>query len=101
MYRPAESDSLRTVHDSGTGGADSILHEPRYRFTTATQPYREDRNTDAQLRNKHPGGLLHLPYLTGCRHHGIQSYNSACRRGSGAYAGADTRDRETLQLYIR
>ena len=40
-----------------------------YRQPSAAQPHREERDPDAQLRSQHPGGLLLLPYQSGCRYH--------------------------------
>ena len=59
--------------------------------------------TEIQMRNfetEHPCRLLHIPYFSGCRHHGFQGYHRAGRRGPGTDAGADTRNREEIQLYL-
>ena len=45
----------------------------------ATQPHREERDPDAQLRDQHPGGLLLLPHQPGGRHHRLQGHHGARR----------------------
>ena len=39
----------------------------------------EERDPDAELRNQHPGGFLHLPHQPGSGYHGVRCHHCAGR----------------------
>ena len=99
--RPGEEHPVHTVADTRIVRTDLLLHGPGDREPPATQPHREDRDTDAKLRGKHPRRLLHLPHQPSSGHHRLQGHHRARGRRPGAHAGAGTRDCAPLQQHLR
>ena len=55
---PGQDPHLYPVHGAGADGTELLLYESGHREPPATQPHREERDPDAQLRDQHPGGAF-------------------------------------------
>ena len=109
--RPRTVDALHPVADPRTVRTGVLLHEPRHRGPSATQPDREGRNPVARLLGEqrgerpatagHSRRVLHLPHFAGVGHHRFPRHDRPRRRGSGADARTDARDRPQVQRGLR
>ena len=76
---PQQGPHLHPVHGASADRAELLLYESGHGEPPAAQPHREERDPDAELRDQHPGGLLHLPHQPGSGYHGIRCHHCAGR----------------------